>query len=311
MRLTDGARLWKIPGAFHGAYISEGALFTVKRVRVQSRDTDHLMAVDVRTGYIRWETQWEGDGTVLSNQIAGITGFEQRVFIIDGRTGIAEINSADGTLVRALQFSGWAMGLPAFDGEYAFWGGEHVLTSLSLSEWKTTTWGIWDGGNSYPIVWKDYLAIQGPILTTQIYRLQDGKPTLQHRYYGLKGEGHGIAPIGDGLLLSRSDNPTGYLAARGLADGQTRWQAPMDVTGMCSATAEYVYICGRNRKRDRQGRPLTEQWQDALFVIEARDGKISAKYPLPSQGTFPPVISDRRVIVSVANEVRCYISTDK
>ncbi|MHB9131545.1 MAG: outer membrane protein assembly factor BamB family protein [Armatimonadota bacterium] len=312
LRLADGARIWKVAGTFHNAYITDNILYIAKRLHdAQQHEKHHLLAFDITTGQIRWDVPWKGDGSFLSDRIDGLTGYQQYLFVVDGKTRLIEINPANGVQTHAVQLPAWSKGLPAFADKYSYWGGGHVLTTLSLTAWKTTTWGIWDGGNSYPIVWKDYLAIQGPILTTQVYRLQDGTPTLLHRFYGLKGVGHGIAPVGDGLLLSRSENPTGYLAARGLADGKICWQAPMDVTSMCSATAEYVYVCGRNRKRDRQGRPLAEQWQDALFVIRARDGKIAAKYPLPGWGTFPPVITDRRVIVAVANEVRCYISADK
>jgi len=311
LHLDGGTRAWKVPGKFHETYLTDGTVYSVKTIRVEDRDRDHLLAVDAGTGKIRWDVLWEGDGTEPSQSLTGITGYQQHLYLTDGKSRLIEFDPANGKEVRATQFPAWSMGLPAFSGDYAFWGGGHVLATLSLPAWQTTTWGIWDGGNSFPIVWQDYLAIQGPINTTQVYRLQDGKPTFLYRCYGEKGVGHGIAPVGDGLLLSRSDNPAGYLAARNLADGKIRWQAPMDVTGLCSAAGEYVYVCGQNRKRNRRGQPIGDRWQDALFVIRARDGKISAKYPLPRHSSFPPVIVDGHVIVAAGNEMRCYTAAGR
>lgn len=308
LRVVDGTQVWKLPGNYENAYLKDGTLYAINRLPQDPRS--HLLAIDAMTGDIHWDVQWEGEGYELSQRLTGITGYQHHLFILNEMSQLVEFNPANGSQVRMVQFPSWSMGMPAFAGEYAFWGGEHMFTTLSLTKWKTTTWGIWDGGNSYPIVWKDYLAIQGPINTTQVYRLQDGTPSLLHRYYGLKGIGHGIAPVGHGLLLSRSDNPAGYLMARDLDDGKTRWQVPMDVTTMCSATAEYVYVCGRNRERDSHGRPLADKWQYALFVVRARDGRISAKYLLPSFSKNPPVITDGHVIVAVANEIRCYTSAN-
>ncbi|MHB9132777.1 MAG: outer membrane protein assembly factor BamB family protein [Armatimonadota bacterium] len=302
LRLTDGARIWKIPGAFNGAYIADGTLYSAKKVMVRQHAQYHLLAIDVGTGRLRWES----NDPLLLQYIGGITGYHGRLFVVCSDNLLVEVDPANGRPTRKVQFPGWAMGLPAFAGQYAYWGWDHTTTTLTLPTWKVTNWGhIFDGGNSFPIVWNNYLAIQGPITTTQVHRLLDGKPKFLFRCKGIKGVGHGIAPHGEGLMLARSDNPAGYLIARSLADGKPKWQVPMHVTSMCSATRDYVFVCGQNRKRGQRGKSLAEQWQDALFIIRARDGKILGKHKLPFEGTYP-IIANGRIIVIVRGEVRCY-----
>jgi len=304
--LNNGKLRWRIPGSWNDACVYGDRLILIERI-TEYREGMSLKtaAFSLADAHSLWTHQW--DVNARSIIPTHVTAYKDSLYFANGNEGhLWQIDPQDGTIKQelTLEADSWSGGVPAFRDDRAYWGAGHHPYVIDLATFTCHTLSFYDGGNCYPLVWGDYLCLQGWNYWANIIPLSAAKAQPGFiRLYGARNGVHAIAPVDHGLLLEQDCWAEG-LTAYDLVNGKPVWALkPMIVNG-CSATAQSVFVTSI---RDLPGRKGQVMMDGTLYALDSRTGQVRWYCRRAGRHVIgTPIIANQHVAICVDGGTYCF-----
>ncbi len=279
LELRTGNKVWEAPGNWSAVCVDEGKVIAAGYAWPPVSPPE-VAAFDPFTGRELWHTQVSGNSYGVFGGF-WVTAHRGHLYVCGAR--FDEVEADTGKVMRSAAIAADYLGLPVFFGDRAYIGVGHSGYVVALPEMTGEAVHLYDPGDIRPIYWHGRVFVQGPLPEAQALSVEGPRVARAFRVYGRRMEGHGLAPVGNGLLFE-VDRQTGGLAAYSTDSGEQRWRSTMEIGGACSTTHDQVFVMRAHRLPGRRGGrgPGAQSW--ALHVLDAVDRQVALGVPSAGGG---------------------------
>lgn len=164
------------------------------------------------------------------------------------------------------------------------------------------------GGNIWPLLGGNFLAVQGPLETTRVWDVSQFPATLKWEIRFTRDRAHSIMPGGASPMLLEFNSGAKLLTAMYMSTGKNIWSKTLKVTGLSATAGKTVYVPGQTAHPAKAGAAGRSDIQDGIvYALDTMTGKSLWSVRRPDVTFNTPVPANGRLYLSDSDgNLECY-----